>query len=73
MAVQNNAVCPVRIRLDEPHSEDNDMKPCLKSKDEIRTKRQRNLVAKQNRHKGGAHTSNKYERRLKHKGQEWSY
>jgi len=61
------------IRLVNPHSEDNDMKQCDKSKDEIRAKRQRNLVHKHNKHKGGAHTSNKYERRQKHKEQEWNF
>jgi len=59
--------------MDEPHSEDNDMKQCDKSKDEIRNKRQRNLVAKNNKHKGGAHTTNKYERRQKHREELWNY
>jgi hypothetical protein len=63
----------MRIRMDEPHREDNDMKQCDKSKDQIRNKRQRNLVHKNNKHKGGAHTPNKYERRQKHREQEWNY
>jgi len=47
------------------------MKPCDKTKDEIRSKRQRNLVHKNNKHQGGYHTSDKYIRREKHK--EWNY
>ena len=38
-------------------------KPSSKSKDEVRSRRQRNLVAKHNPHKGGYHTSDKYDRR----------
>ena len=52
---------------------DDEMKPCDKSKDEIRAKRQRNLVHKQSKHRGEYHTSDKYERRQKHKEQEWNY
>jgi len=37
-------------------------KPTDKSKDQVRIRRQRNLVAKDNRHKGGYHSANKYER-----------
>ena len=38
-------------------------KPSNKTKDEVKARRQRNLVAKHNPHKGGYHTSNKYDRR----------
>ena len=38
-------------------------KPSSKTKDEVRSRRQRNLVAKHNPHKGGYHTSDKYDRR----------
>jgi hypothetical protein len=38
-------------------------KPTDKSKEQVRNRRQRNLVAKDNRHKGGYHTSDKYDRR----------
>ena len=38
-------------------------KPSSKTKDEVRSRRQRNLVAKHNPHKGGYHTPNRYERR----------
>ena len=38
-------------------------KPTNKSKEQVRNRRQRNLVAKDNRHKGGYHTSDKYDRR----------
>ena len=38
-------------------------KPSSKTKDDVRSRRQRNLVAKNNRNKGGYHTSNKYERK----------
>ncbi len=38
-------------------------KPTDKSKDQVRIRRQRNLVAKDNRHKGGYHTPDRYERR----------
>ena len=38
-------------------------KPCDKSKDQVRFRRERNLVAKNNYHKGGYHTPPKYERR----------
>tara|TARA_R110000824_G_scaffold10718_5_gene46915 strand:- start:907 stop:1110 length:204 start_codon:yes stop_codon:yes gene_type:complete len=38
-------------------------KPTDKSKEQVRSRRQRNLVAKDNRHKGGYHTSDKYDRR----------
>jgi len=38
-------------------------KPTDKSKDQVRIRRQRNLVAKDNRHKGGYHSADKYERR----------
>ena len=37
-------------------------KPSSKSKDQVRSRRQRNLVAKYNPHKGGYHTSDKYDR-----------
>jgi len=37
-------------------------KPTNKSKDQVRIRRQRNLVAKDNRHKGGYHSADKYER-----------
>jgi len=40
-----------------------DMKPCDKSKEQVRTRRLRNLVAKNNTHKGGYHSSKKYVRR----------
>ena len=33
-----------------------------KSKDQVRYRRERNLVAKNNKHKGGYHTSDKYNR-----------
>ena len=33
-----------------------------KSKDQVRSRRERNLVAKNNKHKGGYHTSSKYNR-----------
>ena len=38
-------------------------KPSSKSKDQVRSRRQRNLVAKSNRHRGGDHTPDKYDRR----------
>ena len=38
------------------------MKPRSKSKDQVRVKRQRNLVAKNNKHKGGYHTPKGYRR-----------
>jgi hypothetical protein len=38
-------------------------KPTNKSKEQVRNRRQRNLVAKDNRHKGGYHTPDKYDRR----------
>ena len=38
-------------------------KPSSKTKDDVRSRRQRNLVAKHNPHKGGYHTSDKYDRR----------
>ena len=38
-------------------------KPSNKTKDEVKARRQRNLVAKHNPHKGGYHTSDKYDRR----------
>ena len=38
-------------------------KPSSKTKDDVRSRRQRNLVAKHNPHKGGYHTPNRYERR----------
>ena len=38
-------------------------KPSSKTKDEVRSRRQRNLVAKHNPDKGGYHTPNRYERR----------
>ena len=38
-------------------------KPSSKSKDQVRARRQRNLVAKNNRHRGGYHTPDKYDRR----------
>ena len=41
------------------------MKPRSKSKDQVRKKRQRNLVAKNNKLKGGYHTPKKY-RQLPH-------
>ena len=37
-----------------------------------RNRRQRNLVAKGNRHKGGYHTAAKYQRRSKHLDEELS-
>ena len=37
-------------------------KPSSKSKDQVRSRRQRNLVAKDNPHKGGYHTPDKYDR-----------
>jgi hypothetical protein len=37
-------------------------KPSSKSKDQVRSRRQRNLVAKYNPHKGGYHTPDKYDR-----------
>ena len=37
-------------------------KPTDKSKDQVRSRRQRNLVAKYNPHKGGYHTTDKYTR-----------
>ena len=40
-------------------------KPCDKSKDQVRFRRERNLVAKQNNHKGGYHTLSKFERQRK--------
>lgn len=40
------------------------MKPRDKTKEQIRRQRQRNLVAKNNKHKGGYHTSKKYHRPL---------
>jgi len=39
------------------------MKPCNKSKEQVRMRRLRNLVAKNNTHKGGYHSSKKYVRR----------
>ena len=38
-------------------------KPCDKTKDEVRFRRDRNFVAKNNKHRGGFHTSDKYVRR----------
>ena len=40
-----------------------DMKPCDKSKEQVRSRRLRNLVAKNNTHKGGYHSTKKYVRR----------
>ena len=37
-------------------------KPSSKRKDDVRSRRQRNLVAKHNPHKGGYHTSDKNDR-----------
>ena len=37
-------------------------KPSDKSKEQVRFRRERNLVAKHNYHKGGYHTPPKYER-----------
>lgn len=37
-------------------------KPMSKTKDSVRVRRERNLVAKHNKLKGGYHTSKKYER-----------
>ena len=49
------------------------MKPRSKSKDQVRVKRQRNLVAKNNKHKGGYHTPKKYVRDRYMIGDEWSF
>jgi len=47
-------------------------KPSSKSKDQVRSRRQRNLVAKNNRHKGGYHTPDKYNRSgTKHIDRDW--
>ena len=40
-------------------------KPSDKSKEQVRFRRERNLVAKNNKHRGGYHTLGKYERRSK--------
>ena len=40
-------------------------KPSDKSKEQVRFRRERNLVAKNNYHKGGYHTPGKYERKRK--------
>ena len=40
-------------------------KPCDKSKDQVRFRRERNLVAKNNYHKGGYHAPGKFERKRK--------
>ena len=62
------------VRMDEPHSEDSIMKQCDKTKEQIRRQRQRNLVAKNNKHKGGYHTPAKYQRTEKYKEQTlWNY
>ena len=41
-------------------------KPCSKSKDQVRVRKHRNLVAKNNSHKGGYHSPSKYTRRRKY-------
>ena len=40
-------------------------KPCDKSKEQVRFRRERNLVAKNNYHKGGYHTPGRFERKCK--------
>ena len=40
-------------------------KPSDKSKDQVRFRRERNLVAKNNYHKGGYHTPGRFERKCK--------
>ena len=40
-------------------------KPCDKSKEQVRFRRERNLVAKNNYHKGGYHAPGKFERKRK--------
>ena len=40
-------------------------KPCDKTKAEVRFRKERNLVAKHNNHKGGYHTLDKFERQRK--------
>ena len=40
-------------------------KPCDKSKEQVRFRRERNLVAKNNKHRGGVHTIGKFERKRK--------
>jgi len=49
---------------------DNKMKPCDKTKEQVRYRRVRNMVHKQSKQKGGYHSSDKYVRREKHK---WNY
>ena len=41
-------------------------KPCSKSKDQVRVRKNRNLVAKNNSHHGGYHSPSKYTRRRKY-------
>ena len=40
-------------------------KPTDKTKEQVRFRRERNLVAKNNNHKGGYHTLSKFERQRK--------
>jgi len=42
------------------------MKPCDKTKEQVRFRRDRNFVAKNNKHRGGFHTSGKWVRRKPH-------
>ena len=46
-------------------------KPCSKSKDQVRVRKQRNLVAKNNSHKGGYHSPSKYTRTNKYES-DWA-
>ena len=46
-------------------------KPCDKSKDQVRVRKHRNLVAKNNNHKGGYHSPSKYNRTNKYES-DWA-
>ena len=46
-------------------------KPCSKSKDQVRVRKNRNLVAKNNSHHGGYHSPSKYSRSHKYEA-DWS-
>ena len=46
-------------------------KPCSKSKDQVRVRKHRNLVAKNNSHHGGYHSPSKYNRTNKYES-DWA-
>ena len=55
------------IRMGTHYVLDIQMKPCDRTKEQIRYRRVRNMVHKQSKQKGGYHSSDKYVRREKHK------